>query len=352
MPTYHSPPHSPITTSPSAYPFPSRSNSFSTSTSVSKSNNSSSNSSRSRPSHSRLGKDEDNAARHKQKLPYLFLGSIAAASLVAHKCWPKGFPHSEKEDWELSGLALRTKQRRLAEKAERAARRVTTGGRDDHHYGGGGGGSSSSNGRRVGYYGYDDPAGARGGGYPGDTGRGGTGGYCYALEEGDQFGRGSSRDDRGWDRDRGGERRASVAHGVPSRRSHHGRDRDYCGVERGVEPSYRRATSRERTERLTETEREYPPAPKRYLLGQSALTAGPSGSGSRYLLERSSSNNGLAVGSRFPTSAQHGYYYGYDQRRPSEAVYVYRDPPPRSRRASFDVAVPRRYDEGYDSYLR
>lgn len=349
MPTYHSPPQSPITTPPSAYRFPSRSHSFSTSTSASKNDSSSSSSSRSRPSHSRLSKDEEDAARHKQKIPYLFLGSIAAASLVAHKYWPKGFPHSDKEDWELSGLALRTKQRRLAEKAEKAARRVS-GGRD-HYYGSGG----SSSGRGFGY-GYDDPVGARGGsgGYPGDTGRGGTGGYYYALEEGDRFGRGgssSSRDDRGWDRDRGGERRPSATHGVPCW-SHHGRDRDYYGVERGgVDPSYRRTTSRERTERLTETERGYPPAPKRYLLGQSAFTAGPSGSGSRYLLERSSSNNGLAVGSRFPTSAPHGYY-GYEERRPSEAVYVYRDPPPRPRRASFDVGVPRRYGEGYDWYLR
>jgi len=48
--------------------------------------------------------------------PYVFLGSIAAASLAAHKYWPKGFPHSEKEDWELSDLALRAQNRRRAER--------------------------------------------------------------------------------------------------------------------------------------------------------------------------------------------------------------------------------------------
>ena len=48
--------------------------------------------------------------------PYVFLGSIAAASLVAHKYWPKGFPHGEKEEWELSDLALHARNRRQAEK--------------------------------------------------------------------------------------------------------------------------------------------------------------------------------------------------------------------------------------------
>src|SRR5690606_25381604 len=60
---------------------------------------------------------DDGGSRTKREIPYLFLGSIAAATLVAHKYWPKGFPHGEKEDWELSPLALRAKQRRLAEKA-------------------------------------------------------------------------------------------------------------------------------------------------------------------------------------------------------------------------------------------
>jgi hypothetical protein len=53
-------------------------------------------------------------------------------------------------------------------------------------------------------------------------------------------------------------------------------------------------------------------------------------------LERSSSN----AGSR-STSSSRGKYYEED--RPGEVIYIYRNPPARARRASFDAGGVRRY---------
>lgn len=52
-------------------------------------------------------KKEDDSSH---KIPYLFLGSIAAASLLAHKFWPRGVLHGEKEPWELPDYHHHTRQ--------------------------------------------------------------------------------------------------------------------------------------------------------------------------------------------------------------------------------------------------
>lgn len=328
MPTYHPPPPSPTrvtTPSSSSSRFPSRSNSFSTSTSTPTS------------TRSRLWGFYKNEEAAKQKIPYFFLGSIAAASLVAHKCWPKGFPQGDKEDWELSELGRRAKYRRLAEKAEKAEKEAARRGRRGSvstgtGTGGGGGGFGRD------YHQYD---GGRIGGYrEGEEGR--RGHYLVEQEE-----YGYSRDNRGWgwerERERGSERRGSISHS----RSR-SRDLGYDFRDGYIEPPYRRATASE----IMETERYYPPAPRRYLLEQRALTTGQPSSATRYLSERSSSSAGLAAGSRFSSPSQRGCYE-YDRLRPSEAVYVYQDPPPaRSRRASFNADGVGRYDGGYDWYYR
>jgi hypothetical protein len=177
----------------------------------------------------------------------------------------------------------------------------------------------------------------------------GRGGGYYVGRRDEEYG--YNRDGRGWgdwerEQERGRERRRSVASGRSG-----SRDYDYYGPSAYMEPPYRRAVSRERTELLTETERYYPPAPKRYPL-ESVPTTGSSGA-TRCFVERSSSNAGLSAGPRFSASSQRGSYDDYDRGRPSEAVYVYRDPPPgRSRRASFDAGRVGRYDGGHDWYFR
>jgi hypothetical protein len=319
MPTYYTPPQTPIT--PSS-PSLSRSNSYSTSTnSTSRSSTNTSNSSSHRRSRlSRLGLSKEEAASAKKKIPYVFLGSIAAATLVAHKYWPKGFPHGDKEDWELSELGLRAKQRRLAEKAEKAARR-----------GGAGGGADAD-------YGCDDRGRSRG-----DNLQGGrlSGGYLFGDEEEVRY----SRDDRAWTPGRNRSRRGFTVGRGRSR----SRDRD-LDRDRYIEPPYRRATNRERTELCTTTDGYYPPASTRYRLEPSIPAAGPSSSyESRYLLERTLSNTGSATGSRFSTSSQRRYY---EDDHPGEVVYVYRDSPSKSRRASFDVGGTRGYVGGCDWYDR
>ncbi|KAK4153524.1 hypothetical protein C8A00DRAFT_33753 [Chaetomidium leptoderma] len=249
MPTYHTPPQT-----PSSPPFPSRSTSFShsSSSSTGRSSNTSGRS-RSKPSVDfGLSKDEKKAEA-KKKIPYVFLGTVAAASLLAHKCWPKGFVHGDKEDWELSGLELRAKQRRLAEKAEKAARRI----------GGGGGERRGSRGGGVGHhhdhdddYGFDD--------------RYRDGRREYYLGKGTEYEHvviDDGRQDPRWDRERGPRERPQGS--LVSRGRGRSRDRAF-EANRYPEPSspYRRATtSRERTDLRTTTERYYPPRSKALSLG-------------------------------------------------------------------------------------
>lgn len=48
------------------------------------------------------------------KTSAVFLGSVAVATICAHKFWPKGFIYGDKEDWE-----LRKKEKKAAEKAKK-----------------------------------------------------------------------------------------------------------------------------------------------------------------------------------------------------------------------------------------
>ncbi len=318
MPTYHSPPQTPLlgpSSSSSFSHFPSRSHSFSYPSSHSRSSTSPSR--RSKLS-TKLGLTQDQEAAVKKKTPYVFLGSIAAASLLAHKYWPKGFPHGDKEDWELSEHALRAKQKRLAEKAEKAARRLERAVKGDRHRSGS---RDRIGGGEEGY--------RRGRGEAWGEGRREAGGCCYREEREECA---AYRDSgRGWESGR-------------ERRDSRGRSRSrdgVCGRGRNIEPSYRRGPSRERTEFLTTSERYYPPAPKRYLLEQGAGSSSSTSSGSRYFLDSSAST----AGSRASGSSR---WRSYEEDRPGEVVYVYRDPPPRSRRVSFDAgAVRRREGEWY-----
>ncbi|KAK4226099.1 hypothetical protein QBC38DRAFT_240534 [Podospora fimiseda] len=126
MPTYHTPPPTPPPLL-SHQPYRSPSRSLSHSRSVTFSEPPSTTSSKS--SHSK----KESTPHHSQKVPLVFLGSIAAASLLAHKYWPKGYPYGEKEDWELSKHAKKLRDEKLARKAaDRARSRSRSRSRDRH----------------------------------------------------------------------------------------------------------------------------------------------------------------------------------------------------------------------------
>ncbi len=342
MPTYYTPPPTPPSTR-----FPARSGSFSPSTPLSRtlSTRSSTNTSSSSPSTSRssattasshrlaqrLGLSKEDEAAAKKKIPYVFLGSIAAASVLAHKYWPKGFPHGDKEDWELSKWALRAKHKRAEAKREKeAARRGEVPG--SRHRSGDGVADE-------GYYsyGYDERE------LP--HGRGQTGGYHTSGRtagervEVEEYAYGYTDDAREWDA--ASDRRGSVASRRARSRS---RDRGYP-LDRYAEPTYRRATSRERTELVTKTERYYPPASKRYLLERSGSVTGSSsaagGNGAGYFAERRT----RMTGSGAAAAPQLRYY---DEEWPGEVVYARREQPGRSRRASFDAGAVRQYEREYE----
>ncbi|KAK0662998.1 hypothetical protein QBC41DRAFT_329416 [Cercophora samala] len=130
MPVYYTPPPTPPPAIPSPSPPPSprlalpdpasypsypsshSSRSRSKSTKSSLSSSSSSFSPKSKHSHS-----SDHHEEGSHKIPYVFLGSIAAASLLAHKYWPKGYIYGDKEDWELSKYERKARERLQAEKA-------------------------------------------------------------------------------------------------------------------------------------------------------------------------------------------------------------------------------------------
>ncbi|KAK4178020.1 hypothetical protein QBC36DRAFT_288977 [Triangularia setosa] len=110
---FQSPPPSPRLALPAPGSYPSYPSSHS-SRSNSKSIKSSLSSSSSKSKHSN---PPDNHEGGNRKIPYVFLGSIAAASLLAHKYWPKGYIYGDKEDWELSKYERKAKERLQAEKA-------------------------------------------------------------------------------------------------------------------------------------------------------------------------------------------------------------------------------------------
>lgn len=271
MPTYYSPPQTPITSlvpSSSLRP-PSRSKSFSTSSSSTTGNRSSRSSRFSSSARSR-----DEKANGKREIPYFFLSSIAAATWVAEKYWPKGYPHGDKEDWELSDCALRARQRRLAEKTAswRSERDRRGSGRES-----------------VDGYGFANPTDVRGDGYREDNRRWMRGGY----HTDDVY----RRDNRGWEWARGRERRGSVID------DGWGRDRD-LGERYELEPCYRRGS-------VTESR----------------------SAGQRYFVDGTSWNSGPVAGSGSRISSEPDRY-AYGRAQPSEIEYVYGDPPRRSRRRS------------------
>ncbi|KAK4250622.1 hypothetical protein C7999DRAFT_28957 [Corynascus novoguineensis] len=348
MPTYYSPPPTPSTTSSSA-PYRNRSNSFSHSTSTSRGTTNttatSSSSSRSRPSISAGGvTHEGTAAGAHKKPPYLFLGSIAAASLLAHKYWPKGYPYSEKEDWELSDLALRAKQRRLAEKAEKAEKAAAaTSGRQAAA-----GGSRHRRGRGrccccdAEYGGDCCPYDGGAEGLLSVDGDGRRGRSPYRPITNGGYGHYFKYDDLGWD-GAGGRLRSWTGRRDRSRARN---DRDWVhGASGYLEPLYRRDSSCKRVGPPTTTAgHQHLAITDQYLLENSSSATGVSRAGLGHYSDRSLSN----VGSLAWGSTQLRYHD--DDDHPGEAVYGYRDIPARPRRASFDLSGDKRYGEGYDWY--
>lgn len=301
MPTYYTPPQSPTRTSP---PSLSRSTSYSSSNRSSTRNDPHS-SKKSKPSSS--SSSSSAAAAHKAKdearahgVPYLFLSSIAAASLLAHRYWPKGYPHGDKEDWELSEYGLRARERKLAERAAR---------RDSREFGG----EVVGRRRSRGYDGYDE-----------GRGRGDYRGEGRRKTEGDRYHRPWGEDAVYYKRrSRSGDRRLSRREEEMDRSDLYGRDTT-------------RSTGRDRPW-SGESRHRYDSEPLGYPLASTPTSSRSStGGGSRYLVDRGSSSAGHGL-------SQRRYYDDY----PSDVVYFYRDPPMRSRRASFDVDGGRRYDWYY-----
>ena len=334
MPTYHTPPQTPINSS-SSLPSLARSNSYTQSASASSRSSRSSRSSG--PSKHGSSSKQEEHSHH--KAPYVFLGSIAAASLLAHKYWPKGYPHGDKEDWELSKWALRAKERRQAEKA---ARRGGGSSRDSREFLPSA--TYANDEREVRYADYSE------------EGRGrarGREGYYLPRED-------AAYNDRRQEWAPANHWESNTRESSFGRGRSRSRDRGQDGYgEMGSSSSssnnfsaYRRASSTTRSS-SRERHHHYPPAaPQRYLLEeQSVSTTGPSTThaGSRYLLEPSKHSVGSSAGSRFVTSEGAKHWRYYDQDRPEEVVYVYRDVPTRSRRASFDAGGgARRYEGEYD----
>lgn len=307
MPTYYTPPQSPTRRSSASFRSSSGPNShYSSRPGSSRSSSRSRSRSRSRPPRSKHGKETEEKV--KDGIPYLFLGSIAAASLLAHKYWPKGFLHGDKADWELPAEHARhDKQKRLAEQQGARGGRREGEGRSRRDVSAAPGSDDGYEGRRHGPW----------------EGRRGVGPERY-LTAGDG---GDGHSEPG--RDRGGWAARPPSSTTGSSGSRASRD-----------PSLdRRPTRNQRTEYLTTNDWYYPPAPRRH-----RSVAGP-----RYPLERSTSSAGV----RFPSpSGRRGS--DYDDHL-SDVAYVYRETRPRSRRASFDAGnvsrLPQeRYYESYERY--
>ncbi|KAL2131187.1 hypothetical protein VTI74DRAFT_5435 [Chaetomium olivicolor] len=337
MPTYHTPPPTPPPPASSSFasrytPLYRRSSSYSDSTysppprfsrtiSTSRTSSRSRSKSRSRStsptaslsSSLRREAKQDAKAEAKDKFPYLFLGSIAAASFLAHKYWPRGFPHGEKEDWELSEWARRAKMREMKEKAPKTGGSGWDGGRNNKR-GGCDGGREGGRARGGGFYGVEETSGHGGG-------------------DGDDDGRGY-----GWDRDRDIASRGRSRSRCRDQESRRGRDW-YDDMR------HRRDTSRERTELIETTERYCPLAPNRYFLEQGGSTTGSSAS-SRYYLERSTCNRRARS-----SSTADPRKYDYQRHGPAEVVYVIQPARVRSRSGSLDPVRVRRVEEGYARHL-
>ncbi|KAM7195387.1 hypothetical protein V8F33_006728 [Rhypophila sp. PSN 637] len=55
------------------------------------------------------------------KTSAVFLGSVAVATVCAHKFWPKGFIYGEKEEWEKEEAAYKKKKKAIKDELEKAA---------------------------------------------------------------------------------------------------------------------------------------------------------------------------------------------------------------------------------------
>lgn len=367
MPVYYTPPPTPPPAIPSpspppspplalpdpdSYPpYPSSHSSRSRSKST-KSSLSSSSSSKSKHSHS-----SDNHEEGGHKIPYVFLSSIAAASFLAHKYWPKGYVYGDKEDWELSKYERRAREKLQAAKAAKRGK---------------------VNEREVKSYSPPPPA------HEGREAR--RGGYAYKgpppvshrrevyeeQEEGEVYSnpgsrRGSLRgaaprgriDPRGYynDDDREYTRGLSEYAGAPSvlrSKSQSGRDQFYSDVapswDRSLPP--RRASSVANEEYYMtpaigpaasrNRDSHYPPPPPR------SYVSGRELSRPRYLIEEPRAGPPLLVRpeSMRGRELQRRPYYDEEVVAPraprEEVVYVYREAPSaKSRRASVDLGAGR-----------
>ncbi|OIW22793.1 hypothetical protein CONLIGDRAFT_687208 [Coniochaeta ligniaria NRRL 30616] len=202
MPTYHSPSSSPSRSprssispprrthnrSRSRRRTPSPSSSFSRSPSRSRSRSSSP--SRTKKLRSKLPSDglSDSKSESIVKTSLVFLGAVGAATLAAHKFWPKGITYGEKEEWECERKKEARRAVREAEgdvKGEKVGRRGGEGrGRGGREEGGRRGAAAAAAG--GGYAGSSVSSGSGSGRDRGERsgGRGGgNGGGYYAREE-------------------------------------------------------------------------------------------------------------------------------------------------------------------------
>ncbi|KAB5513351.1 hypothetical protein GE09DRAFT_1231975 [Coniochaeta sp. 2T2.1] len=289
MPTYHSPSSSPSRSPRSSVSPPprrrsngarsrSRRRSPSPSSSISRSRSRSRSASRSRTQRLRDKFPEDGLSEAKSesivKTSLVFLGAVGAATLAAHKFWPKGITYGEKEEWE---CVEKKKVRAAVREADAEGRGGSRGGRDGRGVAG-----RDNGGRGDGRRGVVVAAGA-----------GGAAGYAASSSSG------GSRGDRDRDRDRERERDRDM-YKIDERNSGRGgtsagggyyareevivrdksvdprprsqlrdrsmsRERDYRAPSRGAE-RYDAAPPAAVIERRTNTRREveyYPPSPPR-----------------------------------------------------------------------------------------
>lgn len=237
------------------------------------------------------------------KSSLVFLGSVAAATLCAHRFWPKGFTYGEKEDWEVeqelrhrNGHHRHSSRRGDGDEKDKHRRRDRGARREGYR-------RRSSNGLETAegrYLAEEKEMGLE----PGEE-------VVYRIKE-------KRRSSRSRDRSRGSHRSKDRSR---DRSSDRGWDRH---GDRGR--SYARSSSRDpaspESRAARKERRYYPPAPQ------------------RYAIDRSGSTTGLPRRSSLDSGRSRKYYYSdhevVDDQQP-ELVYARREPPPlRSRRGSID----------------
>lgn len=256
--------------------------------------------------------DPDEKPESLVKTSLAFLGSVAVASLCAHRFWPKGFTYGDREDWE-----VREEMYHRSQQGHGHRRRGAGGGekeKERHRAPAGRGGDRGA--RREGYRrrgGYRDLD-EKGEAEPGPDEEP----VVYKTRErsrGSRTREGSRSRNRDRDRDRHRSRGRSSDGGSSDRHSHRGRTGSVSSASRDTDRSDRSRAARKES-------RYYPPAPQRY-----AIERGGS---------RRSSWDGGGARSR-------NYYDDDDDREvvadreEAEPVYARRvKHAPRSRRSSVD----------------